>query len=72
MDGKVLIWAWFQQFSEELPLHEVSPVTVRKAFDELVTKLDKLAVKRSTAMKQVPVRFAQLRFNSFHWFIEFY
>lgn len=54
MDGKVLIWAWFQQFSEELPLHEVSPVTVRKAFDELVTKLDKLAVKRSTAMKQVP------------------
>ncbi|VDO29249.1 unnamed protein product [Haemonchus placei] len=50
MEGKVLLWAWFQQFAEELPLQDVSTENVKKAFDNLITSLDECAEKRAHQM----------------------
>ncbi|KAK6054748.1 hypothetical protein COOONC_07748, partial [Cooperia oncophora] len=50
MEGKVLLWAWFQQFGIELPLEDISPRTVNEAFNELLTKLDELAESRARKM----------------------
>ncbi|EYB89446.1 hypothetical protein Y032_0232g3061 [Ancylostoma ceylanicum] len=46
-DGKILLWAWFQQFSQELQLQDVSATNLRKALDELMARLDQLAEERS-------------------------
>ncbi|VDM53185.1 unnamed protein product [Angiostrongylus costaricensis] len=54
VDGKVMLWAWFQQFSEELPLQDVSPESVQRAFEELVAHLDDKAVERSQIEEVVP------------------
>ncbi|RCN43771.1 hypothetical protein ANCCAN_10243 [Ancylostoma caninum] len=51
-DGKILLWAWFQQFSQELQLHDVSATNLRKALDELWTHLDKLAEERIRDLEQ--------------------
>ncbi|CAJ0602145.1 unnamed protein product [Cylicocyclus nassatus] len=45
-EGKILLWAWFQQFSQELQVLDVSPASLRKTFDELLERLDKLAASR--------------------------
>lgn len=51
-DGKILLWAWFQQFSQELQLQDVSPTNLRKTFDELMARLDKIANERSHHVEQ--------------------
>uniref|UniRef100_A0A0K0D3E3 Maestro heat-like repeat family member 5 n=1 Tax=Angiostrongylus cantonensis TaxID=6313 RepID=A0A0K0D3E3_ANGCA len=58
VDGKVMLWAWFQQFSEELPLQDVSPESVQRAFEELVARLDDRAVERSQIEEVVPAPLA--------------
>ncbi|XGW31764.1 hypothetical protein V3C99_010157 [Haemonchus contortus] len=62
MEGKVLLWAWFQQFAEELPLQDVSTENVKKAFDNLVTSLDECAEKRALQMENdtpIPTTFEE-------------
>ncbi|KAK6030271.1 hypothetical protein OSTOST_03600, partial [Ostertagia ostertagi] len=51
MEGKILLWAWFQQFSEELPLQDVSTPNVKKAYEELLKHLDELAERRAKEME---------------------
>ncbi|PIO56780.1 hypothetical protein TELCIR_21819, partial [Teladorsagia circumcincta] len=50
-EGKILLWAWFQQFSEELPLQDVSTHNVSKAYEDLLKHMDELAEKRAQKME---------------------
>ncbi|VDM70097.1 unnamed protein product [Strongylus vulgaris] len=47
-DGKILLWAWFQQFPEELQVQDVSPSNLKKTFDELLKRLDESAAERGS------------------------
>ncbi|KAK6749938.1 hypothetical protein RB195_002133 [Necator americanus] len=51
-DGKILLWAWFQQFPEELQLQDVSIENLRRAFDELMARLDELAGERGRHLEE--------------------
>ncbi|VDL72443.1 unnamed protein product [Nippostrongylus brasiliensis] len=53
-DGKVLLWAWFQQFAEELPLRNVTAPSVRKVFDEITASIDEWADVRGREAKETP------------------
>ncbi|KHJ82525.1 hypothetical protein OESDEN_17781, partial [Oesophagostomum dentatum] len=45
-DGKILLWAWFQRFPQELQLHDITAENLRKAFDNILKRLDELAGER--------------------------